>query len=776
VHFRLRWLVTCLLFASETLAQPDEITPPRVVSAVEAREADSDAEVGLSITIGVDGRVTDASVVESASPELDQIALDAVKQLEFEPARRGDEPVAVTIRYRYVFKKRSPPETKASPEEKPAAKEAPKPPAKPATAPTEELEYTATAEVEAPPTTSIRRSAKSKQLARVPGARGDALRAIDIMPGVAPAPDDSTPLIRGASTIDSQVFLDGAPVPLLFHFGGITSFFQSRLLEEVELHPGNFSSRYGRATGGVIDAKTRKLRRDRFHAMLDLSVLDSSAMVETPLGERAAVAVAARRSNVDFFFKSFVPEDTYSVVAAPVYWDYQAMFQYDLGSKHTLGVIGYGSRDAIELVFAKPNADDPLLRGTVGGAATFHRAGLRLDSDLGAGMRHSGSLTVGKQIVDLNFGPLYQRLEAYELYARSNWSLPLAREVGLDFGLDFFGQMANGRYRGPRPNGWDDSDPYGDDSAVLARNIEVARDDIPILQPAAWLELQLRPIERVLITPGVRVDYYENIGAATIDPRLSTRLEVSSSTTLKGGVGLYSQPPQWYEALVEVGNPDLGPQRAAHLGAGVEQKIGESVEVGVEAFEKRIFDRVVSSEGNRAPYLENRGTGRIHGAELNVSLRPTRDTFAYAAYTLSKSERRDGDADWYVFAGDHTHVLSAVFAQKLGAGWEVGARFRYVSGVPKTPVTGAIYDGRLDLYRPVYGEVNSEREPAFHQLDLRVEKEWRISDLTLAAYLEVLNAYNAKNPQGTRYSYDYSKQESVSGLPILPNIGVRGEL
>jgi hypothetical protein len=121
-------------------------------------------------------------------------------------------------------------------------------------------------------------------------------------------------------------------------------------------------------------------------------------------------------------------------------------------------------------------------------------------------------------------------------------------------------------------------------------------------------------------------------------------------------------------------------------------------------------------------------------------------------------------------------VLSAILAQKLGRGWEVGARFRYMSGVPLTPVVGATYDARLDLYRPIHGEVNSEREPAFHQLDLRVEKEWRISDLTLATYVEVLNAYNAKNPQGKRYSYDYSKQESVSGLPILPNIGVRGEL
>jgi TonB family protein len=774
------WLLACLLISSRAVGQAEPVTPPRIVHFVEANaRSETETAVGLEITIGTDGRVTNASVVESANPELDAAALDAVKQFEFEPARRGDQPVAVTIRYRYVFAKATP--EPATESEKPALPEPePKPkPASPAAeiaASEDEPEYGATAEVEAPPTTALRRSVQAKQLARVPGARGDAIRAIDVLPGVAPDPNDSVPLIRGSSQIDSQVFLDGTPVPLLFHFGGLTSFFQSRLLERVELHPGNFSSRYGRASGGVIDVKTRKLRRDRVHAMIDLSVIDSSAMAEAPLGKNGAVALAARRSNVDFFFETFVPEDSYSVVAAPVYWDYQAMFEYDLGSKHTLKVLGYGSRDSIELVFSKPNADDPTLRGTVGGAATFHRLGLQLDSRLGDGMRHSASLTVGKQSVDLAFGPLYQRLEAYELYGRSNWSLPFSDEVELDLGIDFFGQIANGRYSGPRPNGWDDADPTADDSAALGETITISRDGIAIVAPAAWIELQLRPIDDVLISPGVRVDYYEQLREATIDPRLSARLEVSSNTTLKGGVGVYSQPPQWYEVLEDVGNPNLGPYRAIHFGGGVEQKIGKAVDVGVEGFEKRILDRVVSSAGNRAPYLENRGTGRIYGAEFSLNLHPSPDTFGYVAYTLSRSERRDGDDAWYVFQGDHTHVLSAVLAQKLGRGWEVGARFRYVSGAPTTPVLGATYDARLDLYRPQYGLVNSERDPAFHQLDLRVEKEWHISDLTLAAYVEVLNAYNAKNPQGKRYSYDYSKQESVSGLPILPNIGVRGEL
>ena len=60
--------------------------------------------------------------------------------------------------------------------------------------------------------------------------------------------------------------------------------------------------------------------------------------------------------------------------------------------------------------------------------------------------------------------------------------------------------------------------------------------------------------------------------------------------------------------------------------------------------------------------------------------------------------------------------------------------------------------------------------------DLRVEKQWLFEAWRLAAYLELRNVYNRENPEAMTYNYDYSQSKSVSGLPILPVIGVRGEL
>jgi outer membrane receptor protein involved in Fe transport len=197
--------------------------------------------------------------------------------------------------------------------------------------------------------------------------------------------------------------------------------------------------------------------------------------------------------------------------------------------------------------------------------------------------------------------------------------------------------------------------------------------------------------------------------------------------------------------------------------------------VGVEGFYKRLIDRIVSTPGGHPPRLVNDGVGRIYGAELSAKYQ-SRDTYGYLAYTLSRSERRDRNGPWRLFEKDQTHILSVVMSHKLGRGWEAGARFRLVSGDPDTPVVGAVYDAGIDQYRPLHGPIFSEREPLFHQLDLRVEKQWSFSDWSLAAYLDVQNAYNAKHIEGTDYSFDYSESRGIEGMPIFPNLGIRGEI
>lgn len=167
----------------------------------------------------------------------------------------------------------------------------------------------------------------------------------------------------------------------------------------------------------------------------------------------------------------------------------------------------------------------------------------------------------------------------------------------------------------------------------------------------------------------------------------------------------------------------------------------------------------------------------MYGAEFMLRYRADERFFGWLAYTLSRSERTWADGQpSQVFALDQTHIFTLLGSYVLGAGWEIGARFRYVSGNPYTPCEGGIFSSTSASYLCVNGPNNSGRLPPFHQLDIRVDKTWSFDSFKLGAYLDLINAYNRSNPDFMDYNYDKTESRPVSGsLPIVPSLGIRGE-
>ena len=631
--------------------------------------------------------------------------------------------------------------------------------------------YEAVAEVEAPPRQATARTLDAQTSTTVPGTSGDPLRALELLPGVSRS-SDGEPILRGAAQHESAVFIDGTSVPFLYHFGGVRSVLHPRLVERVEVYPGNYSVRYGRATGGIVEATTRDPRNDGLHAEAELSLLDSSALVEGPVGSRLSFVGAARRSNVDLVFEQLVPDDTFDVVVAPVYWDYQGALLFRPSEQARVRLSFVGSRDQTTLLFSDPSAENPALRGQVGGVVEFHRVQLAYTDRHGPLSQHVQAY-VGAQNLSQNVGPNAEAyFDVFDFGGRAEWELAVVDELALVVGLDVEGSSFKGAYRGSPAPALEGSLPVPDN---VQDTITIDRTRFSMLSPAAYLEVRYYPTSRLVLIPGLRYDYYHQVGAATVNPRISQRWEVNETLTLKSAVGWFSQPPEYYEALAGVGNPDIDPYHALHVSAGSELTMDESLELDVEGFFKHLSHRVVSTETGAEPHFVNDGRGRVLGLEVGGRYR-TDHLSAQLAYTLSRSERQDRDEAWRLFDRDQTHVLSAALGYELGAGWRAGARFRYVTGNPTTPILGSVYDAGADLYYPRFGAHNGARDPAFSQLDVRVDKSFEIGSGRLGLYLDIQNVYAAENPEGYTYSYDYREREPTSGSPFFPNLGVRGEL
>src|SRR5690606_34323140 len=310
---------------------------------------------------------------------------------------------------------------------------------------------------------------------------------------------------------------------------GLTRIFNSHVLEEVNLYPGNFSSRYGRAGGGVIEVKVRDPRSDGVHGLLELSAIDSQALVESPLGKKTSVALAARRSNIDFFFDAAVPDDTATVVAAPVYWDYQAILSHRFNEANKLRVMGYGSQDRLKLVVADGAVTDPGLSGEVSNQTSFHRFHVELESKFSEVVEQYLMFSVGPNPGKGSVGQVGFDFSSTDNYARAEWAIFAAPWLRIDTGFDFLAVTYSAVYYGPTPSPTEGNPSSGSLASESFQSIEGKGGSV---RPGAFAEVSLRPVERLLLIPGVRADYYVDGDDWAVDPRFAGRLDVTSATTL----------------------------------------------------------------------------------------------------------------------------------------------------------------------------------------------------------------------------------------------------
>jgi hypothetical protein len=288
-------------------------------------------------------------------------------------------------------------------------------------------------------------------------------------------------------------------------------------------------------------------------------------------------------------------------------------------------------------------------------------------------------------------------------------------------------------------------------------------------------------VEGLRLIPGIRVDIDDEGSHTAIEPRVNVRYEVLEGTTLKAGVGLYSQAPGPQESSSDTGNPDLVLQRAYHYGLGVEQDITEQINVSLDLFYKsldrliRATDEEVVRNGQTvAENFDNEAAGRIYGAEILARYEPDEWFFGWIALTILRSERQEPTGGWVPADFDQILNLPILGSVDLGQGWTVGLRFRLAQGYPQTPVVGSVYDADCDQYQPIEGARNSQRLPWFHQLDLRVDKTFDWDVFKLSVYLDVQNVYYQSNVESVGYNYDYTRQTYITGLPILPSLGIKG--
>ncbi|HWE30287.1 MAG TPA: TonB family protein [Polyangia bacterium] len=631
---------------------------------------------------------------------------------------------------------------------------------------------------------TVEQSLSGDEMRHIPGTQGDTLKAVQNLPGVARAPFGGGQIIVwGSSPQDTRTYVDGVYIPTLFHFGGLRSTVNSEMVDGLQFLPGGYGVDHGRGMGGVIEVETRAPRKDGFHGFVQLDLIDGSLMLEGPITKNLSFAIAARRSWIDAILPIFTSNN---FQLSPVYYDYQAKLRWRASSRDDVDVFIFGSDDVLKLQLK--GGSDPSLQAAFASHTFYHRilarwqhrfasrGTLMVTPSIGYDVPFEFKAAIANALVSVN-------VSTFEYNLRTTFRQPLTRSLRLDVGIDAEGN----RYylSANAPQGGEPRE--GSSGAGFGSGFVSDKETLDQLTLAPYFALDFSPIKSLHITPQMRFELYNFAGYQTSpyhydhfyylsEPRLSARYQINRWASVKLALGVYHQPPDPPSFLRQFGNPAVISQYAWHYVVGADFDPTTTLHIEVEGFYKDLRNLIVNGEKVGDPTLVNDGIGRVYGGELLVRQELFKGFFGWVSYTLSRSERKDHpDEPWRVFQYDQTHILTIIGSYKFGRGYQVGVRFRYVTGNPYTPVVGSFYDSNANTYTPQNGPIYSGRLGSFNQLDVRFDKKWTFNRWALSLYLDVQNVYNASNPEGYTYSYDYTQRQSISGLPFLPVLGIKGD-
>jgi hypothetical protein len=526
-----------------------------------------------------------------------------------------------------------------------------------------------------------------------------------------------------------------------------------------------------------------------------VSTFDVSAMVETPVSKDWSISAAGRKGlaefTLPFAINTFAPQAAAGIgfSLAPSYFDYQLRAERRTTSKSRLFISLYGSSDRYAFINPNPFIDPATEgnQGSAGNAISYHRLTLGFD------YRFSDRVTFVSRN-SIGFDQYEQLGGATDIFYRGTQTPVQARErfriempeakLVLNTGLDLLIAPTFLEAQSP-PNFKANQvpDPY------VARRLLVENSSTFYVEPGVFLEGTWKPHDSLSIIGGVRLDYQSFMQKLWVDPRLSVLWTPVDWLTVKGGAAMYHQPPDYRVGQLSpvFGNPGLQPEAANHFTVGAETRFTDAISLDVNVYYKQLTQQVrqvltsgLGSDVN-IPGAETRfssaGYGRAYGAELLLRHKLTKNFFGWVAYSLSRFERDGyGGQEWSPGPLDQPHNLIVVASYQLPFDIVVGGRFRYASGPLVTPVVASLYDVDGNYYYPLPGQPWSVRLPDFVQLDVRIDKRFVFNTWTLALYLDIQNVTNAQNPEGLFYSFNYTQKAYVNGIPILPSLGVRGEL
>ncbi len=630
------------------------------------------------------------------------------------------------------------------------------------------------------------------------GGEPDIAQYLPVLPGIISSGDQGGQLyIRGGSPVQNMIMLDGMILYNPFHSIGFFSVFETETLRNVDVYTGGFNSEYGGRISAVVDIQTREGNKKRLSGLASASPFQAKVLLEGPLkkfneetGGSTSFLLTAKQSLIaetspslygyatDTAFFSFAARDTtlsdLDDIGLPYTWrDLYGKLSFVSGNGSKLNLFGFAFNDEFDFVGLATSewttygggADFTLVPPTsnivIDGTVSFSDYEIEL-VEQGAGPRRSGITNYTAQLNFTYFG-LNNQIDYGFAFTGFNTDFEFLNPVGLSFQQEDF-----------------------------------------TTELAGYFKYKHNFNDRLIIEPGLRLQFYASQSAFQLEPRLGIKYNATPRLRFKAAGGLYSQNlistlndldivnffigflagPE--ETLFEPGTTtptDDRLQKSAHAIAGVEYDVSDRLTINVEPYYKR-FRQLININRNKLSASDPdfiTETGDAYGIDFSARYQ-ARDFYLWSTYSLARVTRDDGFQE-YPTIFDRRHNINLLASYTFGTNneWEAGLRWNYGSGFPFTQTQGFyqnvnleqdllqtdVLTGNFPIGTLLDEDLNGGRLSDYHRLDASLKRTFTLGKYTsLELLASVTNLYDRANV----FYVDRLTNTRVDQLPILPSL------
>jgi hypothetical protein len=657
------------------------------------------------------------------------------------------------------------------------------------------------------------------------GGETDIFRLIYALPGIQTGTDGFGGIsVRGGNVDQNLFLLDGVPVYNALHGIGIYSIYNSSAIRSATVLKGSFPAQYGGRLSSVWDIQTKEGNSNQLQGEAELGLSSAQLSLEGPFAQKkGSFFVSGRRALFDFFSEPISrrlrKKDGASGFLSYYFYDLNAKINYRLTRRDQIYLSFYKGKDnfidnydqfrwfqdTLSIVTDRENviwgnnvsalrwnhvfSEKLFANATLTFSQYFYRSEDFIDVDL-----LSGGGRISRDVLVLKYDS-----DIRDVSGKMDFDYLVSSKHRLRFGAS----ATNHNFQ-PGIISFDQAttidsiqfDTLGEWNKIPLRSHEFdayLQDEMKIgdfiqanigLRAAALTvndghHLSLQPRLLLNFFQGQKLSLHVSAG------RVTQFLHLLSPTN----IGLPKD--LWVSATERV-----PPQHSWQFVAGAKRKLGKWFSLELETYRKTMqnlvyfqgsgLDRINSVNWQNNVSL---GKGWSYGVEVLLKMESSK-AGGWLSYTLSKSDRQFGkdvnNGKKFPHRLDRRHNLNLQFLYKLNPRWDFAASFTLATGTAFTFPTA-----QYELVQPPSGgpptdilpksividELNGDRYPIYHKLDLAVNHYFMQRNTRHTIKLGVYNAYFRQNPlyYTIRDSFDeegvlHRKVIQVSLLPVFPTL------